>query len=154
MNLNSKLSVLFLSSFLSLTAWAEVRPGGEDCARIEPTPAQYSMIHPFHLPHVLRFIKDNGDDFRIEGSQQQAIDRLAAEVRGPTQSRQAEVGKLEREIAVAAFDGLDSRAQTERFDRLQRAKREIAEIHVDFVNRLRGILSPAQFALLRKLADR
>lgn len=154
MNLNSKLSVLFFSSFLSLTAWAEGRPGGEDCARIEPTPAQYSMIHPFHLPHVLRFIKDNGVDFRIEGSQQQAIDRLAADVRGPTQSRQAEAGKLEREITVAAFDGLDSRAQTERFDRLQRAKREIAEIHVDFVNRLRSILSPGQFALLRKLADR
>ena len=44
MTLNRKLAVLFLSSFLSLTAWAEVRPGGEDCARIEPTPAQYSMI--------------------------------------------------------------------------------------------------------------
>lgn len=154
MNPNSKLVVLILSSFLSLTALAEARPGGEECARIEPTPAQYSLIHPFHLPHILRFIKENGDDFRIEGSQQQAIDRLTADVRGPTQSRQAEASRLEREIAVAAFDGVDSRALAERLGRLQQVKREIAEIHVDFVNRLRVILSPEQYALLRKLAGR
>ena len=154
MNLNSKIVVLILSSFLSLTVRAEVRPDGEACARIEPTPAQYSLIHPFHLPHVLGFIKDNGDDFRIEGGQQQAIDQLITDVRGPTKSRQAEAGRLEREIAVAAFDGVDSRALAEPFGRLQQVKREIAEIHVDFVNLLRGILTPEQYALLRELADR
>lgn len=144
------LSLLFL---LALPAAADERPKAEQCARIEPGPAQYSLIHPFHLPHVLRFIKDNAAAFRIDGEQQQAIDRLTAEVRGPTQTRQAEAARLEREIAVAAFDGQDSRAQTERFGRLQQVKREIAEIHVDFVNRLRGVLLPEQYVLLRKLAE-
>lgn len=154
MKINRKLAILILSSFFSLAVRAEVRPNGEACTRIEPTPAQYSLIHPFHLPHVLGFIKDNGDDFRIEGGQQQAIDQLITDVRGPTKSRQAEAGRLEREIAVAAFDGVDSRALAEPLGRLQQVKREIAEIHVDFVNRLRGILTPEQYALLRELADR
>lgn len=148
------LAVLMLSSLLVASAAADERPKAEYCARIEPTPAQYSLIHPFHLPHVLRFIKDDSEAFRIDGGQQQAIDRLIAEVRGPTQTRQAEAGRLEREIAAAAFDGQDSRALAERLGRLQQVKREIAEIHVDFVNRLRGILSPDQYALLRELAGR
>lgn len=145
----NRLAALLLSSLLSLPAW-----GADECARREPGPAQYSLIHPFHLPHVLRFITENEDAFRIDAGQQQAIGRLVAEVSGPTQARQAEAGRLEREIAVAAFAGQDSRAQAEGFDRLQRVKREIAEMHVDFVGRLRGILTPEQFALLRKLADR
>lgn len=145
-----RLAALLLSSFLSLPAWADA----DQCARIAPGPTQYSLIHPFHLPHVLRFITDNEDAFRIDAEQQQAIGRLVAEVSGPTRARQAEAGELEREIAAAAFAGRDSRAQAERFDRLQRVKREIAEMHVDFVDRLRGILTPEQFALLRKLADR
>lgn len=148
------LAALSLLSLLGFPAAADERPKAEQCARIEPGPAQYSLIHPFHLPHVLRFIKDNASAFRIDGEQQQAINRLTAEVRGPTQTRQADAARLEREISVAAFDGQDSRAQTERFVRLQQVKREIAEIHVDFVNRLHGILTTEQFTLLRKLAER
>lgn len=37
--INSKLAVLILSSFLSLAVRAEVRPNGEVCTRIDPTPA-------------------------------------------------------------------------------------------------------------------
>lgn len=148
------LAVLSLLSLLGLPAIANESPKAEECARVEPTPAQYSLVHPFHLPHVLRFIKENKDAFGIEGKQQQAIDQLIAEVRVPTQTRQAEAGQLEREIAAATFDGQDSRALAERLGRLQQVKREIAEIHVDFVHRLRGILSPQQYFLLRKLAAR
>ncbi len=148
------LIVLALLFQLGLPAAADENPKAQECARIEPVSAQYSLVHPFHLPHVLRFIKENGEAFRIDGKQQQAIDQVTAEVRGPTQTRQAEAAKLEREIAVAAFDGQDSRSLAERFERLQRVKRDIAEIHVDFVNRLRGILLPEQYVLLRKLAER
>lgn len=148
------LAALSLLSVLALPAAADERPKAEQCARIEPGPAQYSLIHPFHLPHVLRFIKDNAAAFRIDSEQQQLIDQLTAEVRGPTQTLQAEAAKLEREISAAAFDGQDSRAQTERFGRLQQVKREIAEIHINFINRLRIALSPEQYLLLRRLAGR
>lgn len=148
------LAALCLLSMQALPAAADERCGGLLYACIEPEPAQYSLIHPFHLPHVLQFIKDHAAAFSIDGEQQQLIDQLTAEVRGPTQTRQAEAAKLEKEISAAAFDGQDSRAQMERLGRLQLVKREIAEIHINFINQLRIALSPEQYLLLRRLAGR
>lgn len=148
------LVAVLLSCAVGIAAAAEERPQGNACATIEPTPAQYSLIHPYHLPHLMGFIKDNRDAFGISGAQQQALDQVLSEARADTQPRQEAAHKLETEIATAAFSGQTELQLAAQLEHLQQVKREIAEIHIKFVTRVRDILSPDQYALLRKLAGR
>lgn len=154
MQLKRNGAAVLLSCAFATPAAGDESPRGSACADIEPTPAQYSLIHPYHLPHLMGFIKDNRGAFDLNEAQQQSLERFLSEARSETQPRQEAARKLEKEIAAAAFGGRTRQQLAEQLGHLQQVKREIAEIHIEFVNRVRGVLSAEQYALLVKLADR
>jgi len=117
--------------------------------RAEPALPEYSLLSPYHLPHVMRELRHHADDFGLNEEQRRTLARLHDEEARPAlQPRLREAQRLEREIARAVMEGQEKASYAAKLDRLQQVKREAADLHIDCVQRVRGVLTPEQYARL------
>lgn len=143
----ARLLPLFAAFVFAGTAGAHGEPKGQPGA--VPALPQYSLVSPYHLPHVMRELRHHANDYGLSEAQRQALDRLHdVEVRPTLLPRLREAQRLEREIGRAVLEGQDKATLAPRLDRLQEVKREAAEMHIDCVQRVRAVLTPEQYARL------
>lgn len=146
---------LLLAAFVGLTATAPAT-AADDPRHGKPTDPRlldYALIQPANLPQLMWALKNRGEDLRLTPEQTKALAAAILETRAALLPRLEQARALEAEIARAALEGRDRRELAEPLDRLQGAKRQATDIHIDSIQRLRAVLDPEQFGRLVRLAQ-
>lgn len=134
---------------LSAAQYAQLRERAQAILAPAPSPADYALLLPSHLPHLMSFVAQSG----VSAEHQQALARYADEqVRPALGPRLQQARQLEQEIGRAVLDGSSAAELAPRLDRLTRLKREATEIHLRCIAHVRQTLPPDQYARLVALA--
>lgn len=153
MSFYRRLAPLFLAAALGLPLSAGAAEDGRHGKPTDPRLLDYSLLRPAHLPQLMWALKGRGSDLGLDEAQTKSLAAAVLEVRAALVPRLEQARALEQEIARAALDGRSRQELAESLDRLQRLKREAADIHIDSIHRLRAALSSEQFARLVGIAQ-
>lgn len=134
---------------LSLAALPQTGQAHDDAKAAAPSPADYSLVLPHNMPHLMRYVGQIG----LSEERKATLDKYANEtIRPALRPLLEEAQRLEKEIARAALDGQAGEQLAAKLDRLQRVKRDAAEIHIGCLNQVRRTLSAEEYRHLLKLA--
>lgn len=147
--MNKSFAVLPVFATLALLALPPAAQAHDDTKVAAPSPAEYSLVLPYNMPHLMKYVGQIG----LSGERKAALDKYANEmIRPALRPLLEEAQRLEKEIARAALDGQAKEQLTAKLDRLQRVKRDAAEIHISCLNHVRQTLSADEYGRLLKLA--
>ncbi|HRO81863.1 MAG TPA: hypothetical protein PLR92_10560 [Alicycliphilus denitrificans] len=134
---------------LSAAQYAQLRQRAQATLAAAPAPAEYALLLPGHLPHLMPFVARLG----ASAEHQQSLSRYADEqVRPALRPRLQQARQLEQEIGRAVLDGRSAGELAPQLGRLAQLKREAAEIHLRCIAHVRQTLPPEQYARLVALA--
>lgn len=134
---------------LSAAQYAQLRQRAQASLAAAPAPAEYALLLPGHLPHLMPFVAQLG----ASAEHQQSLSRYADEqVRPALRPRLQQAQQLEQEIGRAVLDGRSAGELAPQLGRLAQLKREAAEIHLRCIAHVRQTLPPEQYARLVALA--
>lgn len=117
-----------------------------------PSIKEYALIFPANMPHLMETIGAHRGELNLTEAQNAEVDAIFAEVPGRIRPLFAKAKELEVSISDDVMRGGALADLGQRIDELAAVKREAAEVHIACINRVRGLLSPAQYAKVLDLA--
>jgi hypothetical protein len=112
----------------------------------EPAPiADYSLLLPANLPHLMQTITAHQGDLTLDQAQKEEVDRILAEVPARIRPLFQQAEALEKAIAADVLAGKAGDDLGSRLDQLQTVKRQAAQLHIACIGRVRSLLTPDQY---------
>lgn len=147
--MNKSFAVLPVFAALALLALPLAAQSHDDTKAAAPSPADYSLVLPYNMPHLMKYV----DQIGLSEERKALLNKYANEtIRPALRPLLEEAQRLEKEIARTALAGQTKEQLAAKLDRLQRVKRDAAEIHIGCLNHVRQTLSAAEYGRMLKLA--
>lgn len=121
-------------------------------AAAAPSLKEYALIFPANMPHLMETIGAHRNELGLTEAQNAEVDAIFAEVPARIRPLFSKAKTLETTIANDVLSGALLEDLGPRLDELAAVKREVAEIHIACINRVRSMLSPEQYAKVLDLA--
>jgi hypothetical protein len=117
-------------------------------------PKQYSLILNRNLPHLMPVILNNMEKLSITEEQDKALKEILADVIEPFFTKAGRAMTLEKQIAEDILkNDLPTEVINSKIDQLTLLKREVLDIHISVISRIKKILSEQQYKKLLTLAE-
>jgi hypothetical protein len=104
---------------------------------------RYGLVQ---LPHPVGKLAAEPERFQLTPEQQEGVEAIVAEVPAKMHAMLSEAKAAEEKIRRAVLDGGNNPDSLDRsLEELAELKRRISALHIDALERLRGVLTPDQF---------
>ena len=129
-------------------------PALADDAVLDTAPVlnEYALIFPANMPHLMAVIGKHRGELDLTEAQNAEVDAIFAEVPARIKPLFSKAQELETAISDDVMAGTLLEDLAPRLDELAAAKREAAEVHIACINRVRGMLTPEQYAKVLDLS--
>lgn len=106
----------------------------------------HALVLSDQLPHLMVHIMRLDSQLELSEEQRQQLRALASEVQPRIHEGLARAARIEQDIGRAVLEeGATANALASRLSELQSLKRQLTEIQIGALNRIREILSPHQY---------
>ncbi|MEW6764277.1 MAG: Spy/CpxP family protein refolding chaperone [Pseudomonadota bacterium] len=132
---------LLMGSVLALGAVTAAPAHARDAALHD-----HALVLGEHLPHLMIHVMRLDSELGLSDAQRQGLRALALEVQPRMHASFEKAEHMERDIGQAVVEqGATTAVLAPKLDELQHLKRELTELQIDALLRMRGVLNEAQY---------